>query len=135
MHLIKPVRLIPWDMPFEHFKQCFSETTQHYFPVIDASERLVGIFSINDVRGVLFAPEIEHLVVMNDIGTADIIKTTPAEDLNTVLQKFTTKNIDGLPVVRAEEPNKLIGMLNRREVIAFYNQKVAELKAQQSEAA
>lgn len=132
MHLIKSVRLIPQDMPFLHFKQCFSETTQHYFPVIDENEKMVGIFSINDIRGVLFAPEIEHLVLMKDIGTGDIIKTTPAEDLNTVLQKFTTKNIDGLPVVQTDDPNRLIGMLNRREVIAFYNQKVAELKSSQA---
>jgi CIC family chloride channel protein len=133
LQLIKPVRLIPQDMTFVHFKQCFSETTQHYFPVTDENERLVGIFSINDVRGVLFAPEIEQLVVMKDIGTSDIIKTTPKEDLNTVLTKFTTKNIDGLPVVQTEDPARLIGMLNRREVIAFYNQKVAQIKASRSE--
>ena len=53
---------------------------------MDEQGRLVSIFSINDVRGVLFAPEIENLVVMKDIGTTDIIYTTPAEDLNEVLQ-------------------------------------------------
>ncbi len=129
MHLIKKVRLVPEDLPFLEFKQYFSETTQHYFPVMDDQKRMVSIFSINDVRGVLFAPEIEHLVVMKDIGTPNIIKTTANEDLNTVLKKFTTKNIDSLPVVQEEDHSHLIGMLNRREVIAFYNQKVAEKKA------
>lgn len=128
MHRIRDVRPVPQDMPFQEFKDYFSQTTQQYFPVMDASGRLSGIFSINDVRGVLFAPEIEHLVVMKDIGTSDIIKTSPSEDLNTVLRKFTTKNIDSLPVVSDEDAGKLIGMLNRREVIAFYNQKVAEMK-------
>ena len=129
LHLIKKVRQVPEDLPFQQFKHYFSETTQHYFPVVDKDGRLVSIFSINDVRGVLFAPEIEHLVVMKDIGTSQIISTNADEDLNSVLKKFTTKNIDSLPVVQETDAQVLIGMLNRREVIAFYNQKVAEMTA------
>ena len=77
----------------------------------------------------MFAPEIEHLVVMKDIGTSQIISTNANEDLNSVLKKFTTRNIDSLPVVQETDAQVLIGMLNRREVIAFYNQKVAEMTA------
>jgi CIC family chloride channel protein len=65
---------------------------------------------------------------MKDIGTSEIIYTTPEDNLNEVLKKFTTKNIDSLPVVEEKDPGKLAGMLNRREVISFYNQKVAERK-------
>jgi CIC family chloride channel protein len=96
---------------------------------MDDENRLVAIFSINDIRGVLFSPEIENLVVMKDVGTSEIILTTPEEDLNSVLKKFTTRNIDSLPVVRADDHGILMGMLNRREVISFYNQKVDEMKS------
>ncbi len=129
VHLIKKVHLIPQDMPFVEFKRYFAESSQHYFPVMDERGRLVNIFSINDVRGVLFAPDIEHLVIVKDIGTSEIITTTPGEDLNSVLRKFTAKNIDSLPVVEEQDPGRLIGMINRREVIGFYNLKVADLKA------
>lgn len=128
MDNVRDVRVVSQDMHFLKFKGYFSETTQHYFPVVDGNGRMVSIFSINDVRSVLFSPEIEHLVVMKDIGTSEIIKITPSEDLNSVLKKFTTKNIDSLPVVDEEDAGRLIGMLNRREVIAFYNRKVAEMK-------
>ena len=129
MHLVKKVNLIPEDMPFLQFKSYFSQTKQHYFPVMDQNGHLSSIFSINDIRGVLFSPEIEHLVVMKDIGTSQIISTTPEDDLNSVLQKFTTRNIDSLPVVQANDRRILLGMLNRREVIAFYNLKVLEMKS------
>jgi CIC family chloride channel protein len=66
---------------------------------------------------------------MKDVGTSDIIVTTPEEDLNSVLKKFTTRNIDSLPVVRTDDHGILLGMLNRREVISFYNQKVDEMKS------
>ena len=128
LHLIKKEILIPQNMPFREFKKFFSETKQHYFPVMDHQGRLSGIFSSTDVRAVLFSQEIEELVVMKDICTADMIVTTPSEDLNTVLQKFTIKNIDGLPVVEEDDHGSLIGMLYRREVIAFYNQMLQEMK-------
>ncbi|MFZ0613737.1 MAG: chloride channel protein [Desulfobacterales bacterium] len=138
MEVVKEVRLIPQDMTFSDFKNYFSRTQQQYFPVMDKDQRLVSIFSINDVRGVLFSQEIEELVVMKDIGTSEIIVATPSEDLNSVLQKFTVKNIDSLPVVEDDDHGKLIGMLGRREVISFYNQQVQEIKLnhrQSSEAA
>ena len=128
MEHVRKVTLIPQDMSFSDFKTYFSETEQHYFPVMDKNKKLSSIFSINDVRGVLFSPEIEGLVVMKDIGTSDIIVTTPDEDLNIVMRKFTTKNIDSLPVVAADDRTELIGMLNRREVIAFYNHQVQRMK-------
>jgi CIC family chloride channel protein len=127
--MVKKVQLIPQEMPFVEFRHYFSTTTQHYFPVMDSQGRMVGIFSINDVRGVLFSPEIEHLVVMNDIGTSEIIVVTPSEDLNSVLKKFTAKNLDSLPVVEEDDHGRLIGMLNRREVIAFYNSAVEQAKS------
>lgn len=128
MHLVKKVELIPQDMTFLDFKKYFSKTKQHYFPVMDQNERLIGIFSSTDIRGVLFSRDIEHLVVMKDIGTSDIIVATQSDDLNTVLQKFTTKNIDSLPIVKDDDHQILIGMLNRREVISFYNQQIQEMK-------
>ncbi|OQY54481.1 MAG: chloride channel protein [Desulfobacteraceae bacterium 4572_88] len=128
MSHIKEVELIPQDMSFRDFKIYFSETKQHYFPVMDEHKRLISIFSSTDIRAVLFSEEIEHLVLMKDIGTSDIIVTTLLEDLNTVLQKFTTKNIDSLPVVREDDHGILIGMLNRREVISFYNEKIGEMR-------
>jgi len=128
MHLVKKVEVIPQDMTFRDFRKFFSETKQHYFPVVDEFERLTGIFSSTDIRSVLFSKGIGQLVVMNDIATFDIILTTPSEDLNAVLQKFTIKNIDSLPVVKDDDHGILIGMLNRREVITYYNEQVQKMK-------
>jgi CIC family chloride channel protein len=128
IHLVKNVEVIPQDMTFGDFRKFFSETKQHYFPVVDQFKRLVGIFSSTDIRAVLFSQGIENLVVMNDVATFDIILTTPSEDLNSVLQKFTIKNIDSLPVVSDDDHGILIGMLNRREVIAYYNEQIQHMK-------
>ena len=128
IHLVKNVEVIPQDMTFGDFRKFFSETKQHYFPVVDQFKRLVGIFSSTDDRAILFSRGIGNLVVMNDVATFDIILTTPSEDLNSVLQKFTIKNIDSLPVVSDDDHGILLGMLNRREVISYYNDKIQNMK-------
>jgi len=129
MHL-KKVTCVSESMPFSKFKKFFATTKQHYFPVVNEHNRLVGIFSSTDIREVLFTPEIEEIVLMKDIQTSDIIITILSEDLSSVLQKLTLKNIDSLPVVQENDHSILIGMLNRREIIAFYNEQIQNRKNQ-----
>jgi len=127
MSHIKTVQTVPESMKFSDFKRFFCLTDQHYFPVVNEDNEMVGIFSSTDFRSVIFSQEIEDLVVVNDISTTDIISTTPSEDLHTVMNKFTRKNLDSLPVVDEQDPKKLLGMLGRREVIGFYNQEVDKM--------
>jgi chloride channel protein, CIC family len=126
---LRKVELIPEDMTFNSFKKFFSSSQQPYFPVVDKYRKLTGIFSINDVRGVLFDQEIGNLIVMKDIARSDIIFSTPSEDLNAVLKKFTFRNIQMLPVVKDEDHAFILGMLDRREVIQYYNQRVQDIKS------
>ena len=127
---LRKVQLVPEDMPFDNFKNLFSTSRQHYFPVVDKNNRLTGIFSINDVRSVLFDEEINRVIIMKDIANRDIIFTTPSEDLNEVMKKFTVRNLQRIPVVKDDDHSALLGMLDRREVIEFYNQRLKEIQSQ-----
>ncbi len=120
--------VVPEDMTFKQFIDFFGRTEQHYFPVVDKEGNLCGIFSINDVRPFLFNEDLRKLLVIKDFARKDIITTTPSEDINTVLRKFTIRNIDQLPVVADEDPKRFLGMLSRREVIDFYNRRLREFK-------
>jgi len=126
---LRRVQLIPEDMSLKDFRKIFSSSDQQYFPVVDKNNRMTGIFSINDIRGVIFDNEIGELVRMKDVANADIIYTTPSEDLNEVFKKCTIRNLHRVPVVRDDDHSVLIGMLDRREMIQFYNQRVQEIKA------
>ncbi len=126
---IRKVELIPEDMSFHRFRDIFSSSEQQYFPVVDQDKKLTGIFSVNDIRGVLFDQGIGELIRMRDVANPHIISVTPSEDLNEVLKKFTIRNLNRLPVVKDEDRSSLIGMLDRREVIQFYNNRIQEIKS------
>ncbi len=127
-HHIKEVRCVREDMRFVDFKQIFSSTKQHYFPVMNQKDEFTGIFSSTDIREVIFTLHIEQLIVMKDLMTKDLITTTLSEDLNTVLLKLTQKNIDALPVVDENDPSSLIGLIYRRDIISHYNKVVNNIK-------
>ena len=133
MDSVRKVKTISQDMTFDDFKTFFCEHHQHHFPMVDSEDRLIRICSINDVRGRFFSTDDDDNVCMDCFGTEDIITTHPSDDLNSVLHKFTIKNLDSLPVVEEDGSNILLGMLNRREVIDFYNARVREMKNQANE--
>jgi CIC family chloride channel protein len=129
---LKSPILIPEDMSLARFKQLFTTTKQHYFPVVDREGRMKGIFSSTDIREVLFEDGLDALVLMGDIGRKKVITTSFGEDLNTVLHKFTVRNIDSLPVVEEDDPRRLVGMLDRRAVIDVYNSRLRDMKRRET---
>ncbi len=119
--LLRDVQCVSENMKLSAFKTILQASKQHYFPVLNSQGQLAGIFSTTDLRGIIFAPHIEELVIMKDVMTSRLITTTFGEDLNTILIKLTRKNIDALPVVEENDPQKLISMIYRRDIITFYN--------------
>lgn len=125
--------LIPEAMPLEDIVHTIADTHQHYFPVVDENEVMVGIFSSDDVRAYLFDETIWKLADASDLMITEIVSVAPDDNLSSVLKKFTSRNLDELPVISADQPGKLLGMLRRKETIGFYNRRLMELKQQAAE--
>lgn len=126
---LKQVTTVPEGMRFGEFKQVFARTNQQYFPVTNDKGELSGIFSIKDFRGVLFESDISDPVTMKDLAQTKVVVTNPTEDLNEVLKKVTVRNLRQIPVVEEKNSKRLLGMLDRRDIILFYNQRVEAFKA------
>ena len=115
-------------MSLEEIVHLLAENEQHYFPVVDDERNLLGIFSANDVRSYLYDETIWRLANARDVMVTNLVTLTPEDDLNTAMQRFTSRNLDELPVLDPENSQKLLGMLRRKETIAAYNQRMVELK-------
>ena len=95
---------------------------------MDAENRLVGIFSLRDLRSVLLGDGAGSLILAVDLATTPVLTVTPDDDLHTALRRFTQKNIDKLPIVNTDDPTCVIGMLSRKDVIAAYHDRVTALQ-------
>lgn len=120
--------LIHESMSLDEIVHRLADNHQHYFPVVDANQTMVGIFTDDDVRSYLFHDAIWKLANASDVMTTNVVSITPEDDLNTALGHFTALNLEELPVVEDHQSNRLLGMLRRRETIATYNRRVREHK-------
>lgn len=104
-----------------------THTQQHYFPIVDHGGRMTGVFSLNDLREVLYDQELADLIVAQDLSPERVLFVTPEDTLHRALGLVTMKNIDEIPVVDSDAGRHLLGMLSRRDIIASYHQKVGAL--------
>lgn len=111
------------------------KTFQRYFPVVTDKDEIIGIFSADDVRSYLFDDSIWQVANARDVMTQVVVSVSPDDDLNTALTRFTALNVDELPVIDPAQPNRLLGMLRRKETIAAYNRKRLEHKQRADEQA
>jgi CIC family chloride channel protein len=95
-----------------------------YFPVIDDTGHMVGIISLQDVKGVLHDKEQRLSATVGDICTRNVLTLTPDDNLYTAMTYFDVKGIAEIPVVESPEDQWVVGMLKRRDVVDAYNREV-----------
>lgn len=121
-------------MSLEQIVKLLAQTRQHYFPVVNDSGKLIGIFTDDDVREYLYDPTLWQLANARDVMSNRMVTVTPDDDLNTAIQAFTVSAIDELPVVSADDRGELLGTIRQKDAVAEYNRRVRELKLEMTEA-
>lgn len=105
-----------------------SKADGYYFPVVDGEGRMVGIFSLSDVRRIFRETEVADLVIVRDFMVERVVTTTPDEDLNTALQKMNEHGLHEIPVVSPADPRRVLAMLTRQLVSHAYQARLRELR-------
>jgi CIC family chloride channel protein len=111
-------------LPLEQMTEKISKSKFNSFPVLNAQNELTGILSFNDYSEAIFDEHLKGLVVAGDLATSDLVTITMDENLWTALEKISSKDFAVLPVVSAQEPDKLEGVVSRRDIIGAYNKAV-----------
>jgi CIC family chloride channel protein len=83
-----------------------------------------GILSFHMIREMLFEENLGDLVVANDLKVKSVVTLTPENNLNQAMELFAKLDVEQLPVVLQNDPKRVIGMVNRGEVVAAYNREV-----------
>ena len=120
---------IPHDMMLDVVAVKVSATRQTCFPVLDDDGKLAGYLSLNDIRYFLFDSEAGTLVAAESLAASDVVPLTPLTDLSEAMARFAQCTYDELPIVESAEPEIVIGLLRRQDVIALYNARLAESKS------
>jgi len=99
----------------------FLKANRNAFPVVDAEDRLLGIVSLTDVQRALESQDGVEGLCARDIMTRTLVTAYPDESLDAVLQRMAPRDLSRLPVVSRSQPDKLLGVIRRNDVVRAYN--------------
>lgn len=124
--MAKGAQTISESMTVRQFNDFLTSSKHSNFPIVNAKGELSGIISFQDFKSVMFEPGLEDLIVIKELATEKVITITNEENLDDAFKKIGSKNIEQLPVVSKNNPNKIVGMLSRRDIISAYNKGLFE---------
>jgi chloride channel protein, CIC family len=104
------------------------QTEQTDFPVIDADGRLVGLITVGDIgRVARDQSDLGDILVAADIArpTETI---TPEETLLVAVRRMGVRGAGAIPVVHGQT-GRLLGLLDRRQVLGYYESAAAGRRA------
>lgn len=122
----RPVETIEDRLPLADMLARIGGSSQESFPVVDKAGNLTGILSFDDVREALGQPDLQRMLIARDFADPNVIKLVDNEPLNLALRKFVDSERGELPVVDADDEEKIVGMLNRHDLILAYNRQMQQ---------
>ncbi|MGC8878403.1 MAG: chloride channel protein, partial [Anaerolineae bacterium] len=113
---------VPLDMPVLQLVEEFLRTGRHGFPVLDAQGRLYGMVSLEDYRRVAQDSQIDSLnhTTVKDIATRDVISVFPDDSVDLALRRMAPRDLGRLPVVARDNPQRLLGVVRRNDILRAY---------------
>ena len=93
-------------------------TGHHGFPVLDASDRLVGVASWKDAQGVPYLQR--ETTTVAEIMSTEAVTVLPADSSRRALDLIESRGIGRVVVVDADDPSCVLGLVTRQDLIKAY---------------
>lgn len=105
--------------------QAIGASAQTEFPVVDSDRALMGMITYDDLRTVMSqADALAPIAMAGDIASTDFERVFPDESLRVALQKLAIRGRHHLPVVDPDQPDTLLGLLNRQDLLTAYDREL-----------
>lgn len=115
---------IPEEMTVEGFLERSAEEQHEWFPVLNQSGELTGVVTAQDVQKALGNGDLQ--AKMGDLSTKDMVTVTSYDTLHDVLVRFHVRDLGHLPVVDADNPKRLVGIISRAHIVRAYNRALVD---------
>jgi CIC family chloride channel protein len=104
-----------------------SQSERNIFPVLNDDRELEGVILLNDVRQLIFKPELYDQKKISEISHAppDIVEFN--ESMERVMERFDKSEAWNLPVVKN---GKYVGFLSRSKIFSLYRKQL-QIRAQE----
>lgn len=118
--LMRPASTASPDTSVERLAQRFAEAADTVATVHDERGAFLGIVTVADVEQRLAVGEVS--VTARDLAHRDFLRLHPDHTIHDALTRPESAETDSLVVVSRSEPNRVLGVVTRRDMLRVYTQ-------------
>jgi CBS domain-containing protein len=108
-------------LPLDRLADRAREERSRSWVVVGDDGRMVGMVAVTDLERAIVEGDLEGFAV-RDVMTRALVTCAPGETLRSAFRRFTERDVFQIPVVEPDEPNIVLGMLRRTEMMWAYKE-------------
>jgi CIC family chloride channel protein len=112
-------------MPIAQAVRLIASKPESVFPVLDERGKFFGTVSANDLWGAFQHWSRWQGRTVETLTHTMPVVISPDADLYTALRTCMLEHVKELPVVTEKQPDVLLGVLRRNDILATYNRRLA----------
>ncbi len=121
-----PVPPLRENLPLREIAGRFVANANNFFPVVNASQQLIGVVALQDLKEFLNENSEIQGIIAYDVMRPPPPCLTPGQRLVDALPILFQCELRNVPVVNDRKENRLIGSLSRAEALAIFSEAIAE---------
>ncbi|MBN4049753.1 chloride channel protein, partial [Bacteroidales bacterium AH-315-N07] len=113
----RDLQCLPHDAMLGDLVEIVAKSNRNIFPVINEKEELLGIILLNDIREIMFKPNMYDKVNVRDLMHAPPATVNIDENMDSIMKKFERTEAWNLPVLK---DGKYEGFLSKSNIFSRY---------------
>lgn len=102
-----------------------ASSNRNIFPVLDSKHRMVGLISLNEIRNIMFRPELYNRFKVSKLMVSPPDFISLGEPMEKVMYKFEKTKAWNLPVI--DEEGKYVGYVSKSKIFSAYRELLVTL--------
>jgi len=121
------IQTISPDAMFGDLIQLISKSKRNIFAVVDSKNLFLGIVSLEEVRNIMFRPELYNRFSVRRLMVSPPSKVYVGDTMEVVIKKFDDSHAWNLPVLNGD---KYVGFVSKSKILTAYREMLVELSAE-----
>ena len=126
----EPVPPVRENLGFQKLAERFLTSTNNFIPVVDDTQRLIGLVALHDMKEYLHTGHEMNGVIAYDIMREAPPSLTPNQKLVDAFPTLLQSELRNVPVVNNRIENRLIGSIIRTEALSLISEALATRRAE-----
>ncbi len=105
------------DMNLKQMVDTISQSSRNLFPVLDSEKKLLGVVQLDDIRNIMFRPDLYKRMYVSRFMSVPPAKLQLGDSMDKVMKTFDDTGAWNLPVV---DGDKYVGFVSKSKIFNSY---------------